>query len=163
MLYNGCAENYQILAKNRRIMNIILREIGIWITFGLSLRFLYGLLVAGDASLAEVYTPALIIGLLFGAGLGLWQAIFGIAQHDFAYERNVIYKPVTCAWCSGSGKHLFGQLFRCRVCNGSGSVLAPTPHRRCRWCQGQGTETFLSLRCDVCDGTGWFYGRQDRS
>lgn len=60
-----------------------------------------------------------------------------------------------CAFCRGTGRDPFGilsWLSTCCVCLGQGTVWAPAPYVRCRYCQGSGAvKTFT---CTVCGGKG---------
>ena len=75
-------------------------------------------------------------------------------------EPRINYGPAICGYCGGTGKDdLPPRAIRasdCKACQGSGSILVAQPPIRCAHCNGSGRETdFRTIKCRVCEGTGW--------
>lgn len=71
-------------------------------------------------------------------------------------QSQVSDKPLTCAWCAGSGKWAVsvGYVISCVVCGGKGNVLVTRPAGPCHQCGGSGRRN-LAASCLTCAGTGW--------
>lgn len=66
-------------------------------------------------------------------------------------------KKVACAFCSGSGKDPFGQLYpgsTCQVCNGRKTIPILVPYESCAYCHGRGVEFSTQNTCTACLGKG---------
>jgi DnaJ-class molecular chaperone len=64
-------------------------------------------------------------------------------------------EEVPCAFCRGEGTDPFGVMSDrsvCAACGGRGRVIVPVPHVRCAYCEGTGS--YKTFRCLVCDGAG---------
>ena len=71
---------------------------------------------------------------------------------DFDASR---WELVPCAFCHGEGTDPFNlpsERSTCESCHGRGTVLVPTPHVRCIYCDGSGSDK--TFRCPVCRGAG---------
>jgi DnaJ-class molecular chaperone len=64
--------------------------------------------------------------------------------------------PLTCAWCTGSGKWAVsaGYVVSCMVCGGKGQVMVKQPAGQCQQCAGSGRRS-VANPCLTCAGTGW--------
>jgi DnaJ-class molecular chaperone len=64
--------------------------------------------------------------------------------------------PLTCAWCTGSGKWAVsaGHVISCLVCGGKGQVMLAQPAGQCHQCAGTGRRG-VANPCLTCSGTGW--------
>ena len=65
------------------------------------------------------------------------------------------HQTITCAFCRGEGTDPFGVMSdrsTCGSCGGRGVVRVPVPHVRCAYCEGTGS--YKTFRCLVCDGAG---------
>jgi DnaJ-class molecular chaperone len=64
--------------------------------------------------------------------------------------------PLTCAWCTGTGKSAVsvGYVISCVVCGGKGNLSMKTPVAPCQQCGGSGRRK-VSSACLTCAGTGW--------
>lgn len=66
-------------------------------------------------------------------------------------------KRVTCAFCKGTGKDPFGQLYpgsTCQVCSGRKKIYVSIPHKTCAYCHGTGVEFSMQNTCTACMGRG---------
>jgi DnaJ-class molecular chaperone len=64
-------------------------------------------------------------------------------------------ETIKCAFCHGVGTDPYGvlsELSVCGSCGGKGTVIVPTAHKRCIYCEGTGSHK--TYRCLVCDGAG---------
>lgn len=66
-------------------------------------------------------------------------------------------EKMACAFCKGTGKDPFGQLFpgsTCQVCSGRQIIFILTPYKTCTYCHGSGVEFSTQNTCTVCQGRG---------
>lgn len=66
-------------------------------------------------------------------------------------------EKIQCAFCRGSGKDPFGQLYpgsTCQVCNGRKIIFILTPYKTCAYCHGSGVAFSSQNTCTVCNGRG---------
>lgn len=62
---------------------------------------------------------------------------------------------IPCAFCKGQGTDPFNvlsELSTCVACSGQGVRTVPADHVRCAYCEGTGS--YKTYRCQVCDGCG---------
>lgn len=66
-------------------------------------------------------------------------------------------EKLQCAFCKGTGKDPFGQLYpgsTCQVCNGRKVLYIHTPYATCTYCHGSGVAFSSQNTCTVCHGHG---------
>lgn len=66
-------------------------------------------------------------------------------------------EKIPCAFCKGTGKDPFGQLYpgsTCQVCSGRKEIYVLTPTLRCAYCHGSGVEFSSQNTCTACGGRG---------
>lgn len=66
-------------------------------------------------------------------------------------------QKIRCAFCKGTGKDPFGQLYpgsTCQVCSGRKEIYVSTPYETCTYCHGSGVAFSMQNTCTVCNGKG---------
>ncbi len=66
-------------------------------------------------------------------------------------------KKIPCAFCHGTGKDPFGQLYpgsTCQVCHGRRDIYILTPYKACTYCHGTGVAFSTQNTCTSCRGRG---------
>lgn len=66
-------------------------------------------------------------------------------------------EKIPCAFCKGTGKDPFGQLYPgsiCQVCHGRKEIYIVTPYRTCTYCHGSGVAFSMQNTCTICNGRG---------
>lgn len=66
-------------------------------------------------------------------------------------------EKIQCAFCKGTGKDPFGQLYpgsTCQVCNGRKEIYVSAPYQRCTYCHGSAVEFSTQNTCTACGGRG---------
>lgn len=66
-------------------------------------------------------------------------------------------KKICCAFCKGTGKDPFGQLYpgsTCQVCSGRKELRIVAPYATCQYCHGTGVEFSMQNTCTCCGGRG---------
>lgn len=116
-----------------------------------------------------------LAGMTLLGGFGLLLALFN-TDRDITVSKNPVaslnilsigrlnnIKTTTCSCksCQGSGRVKFLRVLlkQCIVCGGSGSIIVPSPPRKCAWCHGKGWYSSIKILpnslCKVCLGSGW--------
>lgn len=66
-------------------------------------------------------------------------------------------EKIQCAFCKGTGKDPFGQLYpgsTCQVCKGRREIYISAPYQACRCCRGTGVAFSMENTCTACMGRG---------
>lgn len=66
-------------------------------------------------------------------------------------------EKIPCAFCKGTGKDPFGQLYpgsTCQVCSGREEIYVSAPYKTCAYCHGSGVEFSTQNTCTACGGRG---------